>query len=83
MDNNKSFKISFGALAEPIKDQLDKQGFKYDLKEVQHFEKLKESLIYIRFADLLVDSQYDKAIQKFFKKIERHILKVNKLKKAS
>ena len=77
---NKQFKIGFGALCPSIPTQLKEQGFKFDAKEGKHFEKLRESIIYLQFADLINDSTRAKATSKLFTKIRQHVMKVNKLK---
>lgn len=50
MEENKQFRIGFGALVPPIAKQLKEQGFKFDAEEVKHFEKLRESITYLKFS---------------------------------
>ena len=80
--SNKTLGLGFGPLSGSIAEQLTAQNFSYDKKKVAEFENIKECLITIRFADLLPDSAYDKAVQKLFKKIEAHVLKKNNLTKV-
>ena len=80
MEENKQFRIGFGALVPPIAKQLKEQGFKFDAEEVKHFEKLREIITYLQFSDLINDSAREKALQKLFTKIRQHVMKKNKLK---
>lgn len=80
MKENKQFKIGFGALVPSIAKQLKEQGFKFDAKEAKHFEKLRESIIYLMFSDLINDKAREKATKKLFTKIRQHVMKKNKLK---
>ncbi len=80
MEEKKQFRIGFGALVKPIVEQLKEQGFKFDSKEVKHFEKLRESITYLEFSDLINDKTRDIAVQKLFVKIREHVIKKNKLK---
>lgn len=82
MEEKRQFKIGFGALAYPIAEQLKEQGFKFDAKEVEHFEKLRESITYLQFSDLINDKAREKAIKKLFTKIRQHVMRKNKLKIA-
>lgn len=74
------FTIGFGALVPSISIQLKKQKFLFDKEKVKHFEKLRESITYLQFADLLNDKAKDKAIKKLFTKIRQHVMQKNKLK---
>ena len=80
MEETKQFSIGFGALTPSIAKQLKEQGYKYDSEEVKHFEKLKESITYLMFSDILNDASIRKAQQKLFTKIRQHVMKKNKLK---
>lgn len=79
MEENKQFRIGFGALVAPIATQLKEQGFKFDTQEVKHFEKLRESITYLQFSDLINDKTREKATQKLFTQIRQHVMKKNKL----
>jgi hypothetical protein len=80
---DKTFGIHLGALCDPIAEQLKKQGFEYDPKKAEEFQKYATAILTLRFADLLPDSVYDKINQKLFKQIQAHVIKKNKLKKAA
>lgn len=79
---NKEFRIGFGALVPPIPKQLKEQGFKFDAEKAKHFEKLRDCLTHLMFSDILNDSQCEKARQKLFNKIRKHIMEKNKIKIA-
>jgi len=71
--------IHYGLLADPISEQIKKQGFICDEK-ISKFEKTFDSIQVLRFSDLLTDSMYDKILTKFHKQLIRHVAKVNKYK---
>ena len=79
MQENKQFRIGFGALVPTIAKQLKEQGFKFDIEVVRHFEKLRESITYLQFSDLINDKSRERATQKLFTKIRQHVMKKNKL----
>lgn len=75
---NKSIGLSYGVLSDPLSNQLDKQGFKYDKKKMDQFEKELEAVNTLRFGSgLLTDSMVDKIIPKLHKKIIAHVAKAN------
>lgn len=68
-------KLHYGALADPLEEQLNKQGA--TLGEKQDFiEKLQNGLIMCRF-HLLTDSQYKSCLKKFHKKVMDSIEPLN------
>lgn len=79
-EGKKTFGIGFGPLNPKISTQLKKQGFKFDAETIKHHEKLAESITYLRFADLINSASAEKATQKLFVVIRRHVMKKNKLK---
>lgn len=83
MENNemKPLKIGihYGLLAEPISEQIEKQGFICDEK-ISKFEKTFVSIQVLRFSDLLTDGMYNKILTKFHKQLIRHVAKINKYK---
>lgn len=83
MENNemKPLKIGihYGLLAEPISEQIEKQGFICDEK-ISKFEKTFDSIQVLRFSDLLTDGMYNKILTKFHKQLIRHVAKINKYK---
>lgn len=78
MEDNKQFTIGFGALVPSIAKQLKKQGFKFDAEKAKHFEKLRESITYLMFADLINDKAKENAYKKLFTKITQHVKQKNK-----
>ena len=74
------FRIGFGALQPTFAKQLEAQGLKYDEKSMAYCEKLRESITYLYFADMIRDMEAEKARKKLFKMIEAHVKKKNKLK---
>lgn len=59
---------------ETIEEQLKVQGYK--CKDIQIYEKAKDSILYLWFHDFLTDVECDKSINKLHKKILKNIEKV-------
>lgn len=76
----KNIGIHFGALADPISTQLEKQGFKFVKKHIDGIEKVLDALIICCFSGLISDSQREKAHKKIYKRIVTHVCAQNKLK---
>lgn len=74
------FGIRFGALADPLLDQIKSQGLKYNKATVERLQTCMDSLMHLRFNDLVTDSMHEKIMQKLYKKIVSHIKQQNKLK---
>jgi len=79
---NKTIGLHFGALSDPIANQLEAQGFSFDHKEVRYLQKVSESLVSVSLAGLLPDGAIEKARQKLYKKVISHVCKHNKLKQV-
>lgn len=74
---SKTLGLYFGALSDSLEDQLTKQGFNFDKKEVDHFQQDIDALNRLRIRGYIIDSQIDKISQKLFNKIKSHITKTN------
>ena len=74
----KTVGLRYGVLAEKLSKQLDEQSLKYNLEDIEYFEKQREAANTLRFANLLPDSTFDKVIQKLHKQIVSHLNKLNK-----
>lgn len=59
--------LHYGALADPLEQQLNLQGFTLGEKK-ESIEKLQHALTYCMF-HLLTDAQYQSCLKKFHKKI--------------
>lgn len=66
-------KIGFGVLCDPIANQLENQGFSFDKKEIERFEKARESIICLSFGGYLPGAQIHKSYQLLLNKIAKHI----------
>lgn len=73
---NKQFGLSLGALSPKLADQLQEQGLTMEKHNINHWQRVIDALIRIRFAGLLTDSQYDAAARKMVKKISEDITEV-------
>lgn len=60
----KELVIKFGILNPPLHEQLIKQGLK--CSSIDHFEKLRQSVIYLKCAVYISDSQANKMYKKIF-----------------
>ena len=76
----KTIKIEFGMLSDTILKQLTKQGFKFDLEEIEDFDQDKNALVALYASDLLTDKQHKDIKEKLYKRILKHVCKVNKFK---
>jgi hypothetical protein len=73
--------ISYGIMSDPLFEQLDKQGFKYDTKKIEQFQSEIDAVHTLRFGSgLLTDSMVDKMLPKLHKKIVAHVATKNKFK---
>jgi hypothetical protein len=70
------FAITFGALAEPIGDQLEEQGITISKQNEDRFEKLAWSITHLHLNDIIPDSVRGNARKKLMKKISRCVHKV-------
>jgi hypothetical protein len=71
--------IGYGALTATVPVQLKQQGFKFNTQKANHFEKLRDSITYLAFNDILTDSEIKRVQKKLNLKIKAHIIKENKL----
>lgn len=71
--SKREFGIGFGILRPSIVQQLDEQGFNYDIERVDRFESDRKAINQLRFADVLIDSHADKCFGKLLKKIRVHL----------
>lgn len=73
----KTIALAYGPLSDSISEQLDQQGFKYDKKKADHFEKQRDAIYILRFAGLITDSVVMNIENKLHKKIVEHVAKQN------
>lgn len=75
----KTVSIGYGIMIPPIKEQLEKQGLKFNEEKVAEFEAQRQCLLDLRFGLLdLPDSMYDKLLQRLHKVVMKHLNKENK-----
>jgi hypothetical protein len=74
--NTVEIKLHYGALADPLEEQLNKQGATLGKKR-EFIEKLQHGLIMCQF-HLLTDAQYKSCLNKFHKKVMSVIQPLNK-----
>lgn len=73
MSMNKALKLSFGALANRLEDQLIKQGFDFNQEEVEQFQQDIDAVIRLRIRGYIPDSQIDKMNKRLLKEIAASI----------
>ena len=69
--------IIFGCLAPSISIQLKKQNICYDTKTVKTFDCAHTMLCKLKFMDLFQLNQIDKAYDRLYKQIEKHVWEQN------
>jgi hypothetical protein len=70
---DRNIRISFGALAPPIDEQLREQGFKLDLDPLarQHLQRDADEVSRLRVRGTLTESESDKARKRIFQIIKK------------
>ena len=81
MKMKKELGIRFDALAPPIKEQIEQQGYLFDADRIVVFEAHRDRATHLLFSDLLTSSMYDKVLQQLFNKINAHVISKNNLPK--
>jgi len=70
---NNKIGLRFGAMADPLEDQLRDQGFTATRKQLKVWDKLAFSITMLRIHCLIPDSQADKAYDKLMKKVSKGV----------
>lgn len=70
--------ISYGMMSEPIADQIKKQGYLFDEKKVEQFQKELSAMHLLRFDYLTSETLYDKLLKKLHTKVVNHVTSKNK-----
>jgi len=66
-------KVNYGALAKPIEEQLNEQGYTLgDEKVIKRTQKIQDSLIMCKF-HVFTDAEYSRITQRFHKKTMKKI----------
>jgi len=73
----KQISIEFGALVRPLKKQLEDQGINLPDTDVDLFENIANSIVFLHIHDVIPDSVRDNATKKLMKKISNEIHKVH------
>jgi len=75
---NQTVELNYGIMSEPLYQQLDKQGLKYNKNKIAFFEAEREAINILEFGSgLLTDSMVDKILPKLHKKIIAHVAEAN------
>lgn len=71
---NRSCRIGYGVLLPPIKEQLAEQGmYIEDEAHLDRYEKQRYAIQVLDFAELLPQSQLDKALAKLHKRVTKDV----------
>jgi hypothetical protein len=62
-------KIHFGALSDPIKEQVNAQGLSIHEGRAEAFQEYAKAITYLWMGDLITDSMKESAQKKLFRKI--------------
>lgn len=65
--------IEFGALCEPIKNQVEKQGYTISEKDSEMLQEIADSIIKLKLHGIIPDSIVRQAQEKLMKNIVRSI----------
>ena len=65
-------KLSLGALADPIAEQLEAQGYEIDDELALHIERSVECANYLRINGYMANGEYDKVARRIMKTITKH-----------
>ncbi len=70
---DRNIRISFGALAPPIDEQLREQGFKLDLDPLprRHLQRGADEVSRLHVRGILTESETDKARKRIFQIIKK------------
>ncbi len=79
---NKELAIHLGLLAPTIAQQLRKQGFRYSLDKARTFQRNSTMISEMWLADLVTDAEKTRMHERLFRKIRRHVVQMNRPKKA-
>jgi hypothetical protein len=72
-----SYSISFGALADPIQHQLERQGFALDLDtdQVDRLQMCADSIARLKIQSLLTEAEGDRVRNRLMKRITKHVVR--------
>jgi len=71
--DKKEFTVHFGALADSIEEQLDKQGFYSPDKAMESFKNQNHARLMLLFGSCITDSENDKIIKKIYNQLKKTI----------
>jgi len=76
--NTVTLKLGFGISYPKLSVQINKLGLIFDSKKVEQFEKMREAITLLSFNEIIPQGQREKADQKLFNKIQKHLTQHNK-----
>ena len=68
-----SLELSFGALSDPIRTQLDAQNVTADRDEISHWQRDADAIVRVAVRGLLPDSQIRQARKRLLKRIAKGV----------
>jgi len=69
--------ISLGCISKSICEQLDEQNIKYDLSVISVLQIKHKTLCKLKFMDLFPPGQINKAYDRLFKQVDKHVKEMN------
>lgn len=69
----KELKLHFGALAKPIASQLADQGLKFTGSRIAVIQEHEKQIISLWFAGIISDKEKEKAHERLFMMVKKHI----------
>lgn len=71
--NKKKIGINFGALADPIEKQLEKQGLKTSPENIERFNDLHHARLMLLFGGCLSDSENNRTFKKINNELKKSV----------
>ena len=66
--------IQFGALAEPVEKQLNKQGFTLgDKITIDHYDAMFNGLVEAHIDRIISEKEYEKILERYMKQIKKEV----------
>jgi len=69
--------ISLGCISKSICKQLDEQNIKYDQDVMSKLQTKNKLLCKLKFMDLFPPAQINKAYDRLFKQVDKHVKEMN------
>lgn len=69
----RTFSLTFGCMVEPLKKQIEKQGFSLSDFEMDKFEKINKCLLFLKLHGILPESVLNRGFDNLLNEIKSSI----------